>query len=79
MRYLIRTISLSTNQPVRYPFIKHLASIAEKETESMGLNSPVEEPLTQKDREELNIPDVRTFLRHVEAAPKEVYNFVKRL
>ena len=45
----------------------------------MALNSPAEEPLTREDREELNFPDVRTFVRHVELAPREVYNLVMRL
>ena len=72
-------MSLSTNQPIRYPSIKHLASIAEEETESIGLNPLTKEPLTQEDQEELNFPDVRTFLRHVEAAPKEVYDSIMRL
>ena len=72
-------MSSSTNQPVRYPSIKHLTSITEEKTKSVGLNLPVKEPLTQEDQKELNFPDVRTFLCHVEAAPKEVYNSVLRL
>ena len=72
-------MSSSTNQPIGYPSIKHLASIAEEKTKGVGLNPPVEEPLTQEDWEELNFLDVRTFLCHVEAAPKEVYDSVMRL
>ena len=45
----------------------------------MGLKPPAKEPPTQENREKLNFPDVHTFLRHVEAALKEVYNSVMRL
>ena len=72
-------MSSSTNQPIGYPSIKHLASIAEEETKGMGLNPPAEEPLTQEDWEELNFPNVRIFVRHMELAPREVYNSVMRL
>ena len=72
-------MSSSTNQPVRYLSIKHLVLIAEEETESVGLNPPAKEPLTQEDQKELNFPDVHTFLRHIEVVLKEVYNSVMRL
>ena len=36
-------------------------------------------PLTQDDREELNLSDIRTFLLHVNVALKEVYNSTMRL
>ena len=75
-------MSLSTNQPVGYLSIWHLASITEKDdTESVSLNlQPAEElPLTQDDQEELNFPNECIFLRHVETAPREVYNSVMRL
>ena len=62
-------MSSSTNQLVGYSSIKHLASITEEQTEL----------LTREDREELNFPDVRTFVRHVELAPREVYDSVMRL
>ena len=71
-------MSSSINQFVKYPSIKHLASIAEKETKSMGLNPPAERPLTQEDQEELNFSDVCTFIYHVESAPREVYDLVMR-
>ena len=45
----------------------------------MALNPLAKKPLTQKDREELNFPDVRTFLHHVEVAPREIYDSVMRL
>ena len=45
----------------------------------MTLNPPAKKPLTQKDQEELNFSDVCTFLRHLEATPREVYNSVMRL
>ena len=71
---------LSTDRPVGYPSIQHLASIAEEATnDGMFLNSPAEEPLTQENREKLNFPDVRTFVRHVELAPREVYDSIIRL
>ena len=71
---------LSTDQPIGYPFIQHLASIAkEKTTESVSLNPPTKELLTPEDREELNFSDVCTFIHHVELAPREVYNLVIRL
>ena len=45
----------------------------------MALNSPAKEPLTQENREELNFSNVCTFIRHVELAPRKVYNSVMRL
>ena len=73
-------MSLSTDQLVGYPFIWHLASIAEEETKSVSLNSPAEEPsLTQDNQEELNFPDIRIFLCHMKATPREIYNFVIKL
>ena len=72
-------MSSSTNQPVGYPSIKHLVSIAEEETKGVGLNLLAKKLLTWEDREELNFSDVRTFLRHVEATPKEIYNSVIKL
>ena len=72
-------MSLSTNQLVGYSSIKHLASITEEQTEGVSLNSPAKELLTREDREELNFPDVRTFVRHMELAPREVYDLVMRL
>ena len=75
-------MSLSTDQPVKYPSIQHLASITEEDnTEGIFLNpQPAKElPLTRDDREELNFPDERTFLCHVETTPREVYNLVMRL
>ena len=72
---------MSTKQPVGYPSIRHLVSILEKEkaTKGMPLNPPAKEPLTQENQEELNFSDVRTFVRHVESTPREVYNLVRRL
>ena len=72
---------LSTKQPVGYSSIWHLASIIKekKATKGVLLNPPTEELLTQKDREKLNFFNVRTFVRHVESAPREVYNSVMRL
>ena len=72
-------MSSSTNQSIGYLSIKHLASIAEKKSKGMGLNPPAKKPLTQKDWEELNFPNVRIFVCHVELAPKEVYNLIMRL
>ena len=73
-------MSLSTDWPASYLSIRHLASIAEKATNNgMALNPPAEEPLTREDQEELNFPDVRTFIRHVKLAPREVYDLVMRL
>ena len=73
-------MSSSTDQPVSYPSIQHLALIAEEETiEGVSLNPPAKEPLTQEDREELNFPDIRIFVCHVKLAPKEVYDSVMRL
>ena len=72
-------MSSSTNQPIGYPSIKHLASIAKEETKGVGLNPPVKKSQTRKDQEELNFSDVHTFLRHVEAAPKKVYDSIMRL
>ena len=76
MRHLIKTISSSTNQPVGYLFIKHLASIVEKKTEGVGLNSSAKKLLTREDWEELNFPNVRTFVCYVKLAPREIYNSV---
>ena len=73
-------MSSSTDRPAGYPSIRHLASIAEKTTNNgVTLNPPAKEPLTREDREELNFPDVRTFVHHVKSAPREVYNLVMRL
>ena len=72
-------MSLFTDQPTSYSSIWHLASIAEKKTKSMALNPPAKELLTWEDQKELNFSDVRTFLRYVEAAPREIYNSVMRL
>ena len=44
----------------------------------MALNSPAKEPLTREDQKELNFSDIRTFVRHVESAPREVYDSVMR-
>ena len=80
MRYLIRTIFLSTDRPAGYLSIQHLASIAEEATnDSVALNPPAEKPLTRKNWEALNFPDIYTFVRHVESAPREVYNSVIKL
>ena len=71
---------LFTDQSVDYPSIWDLASIAEEATNNgMALNLSAKELLTQEDWEELNFPDVRTFVCHVESAPREVYNSVMRL
>ena len=72
---------LSTKQPVGYLLIQHLASIIKEEKAIKGvlLNPLTKEPLTRKDREELNFPEVCTFVRHVELAPRKVYNLVMRL
>ena len=73
-------MSLSTNQPVGYPSIRHLALIVEKKTtEGVPLNSPAKKPLTREDQEKLNFPDVRTFICHVELAPREVHDLIMRL
>ena len=73
-------MSLSTDRPIGYPSIGHLASIVEEETtENVPLNPPAEEPLTQEDQKELNFPDIRTFVCHVKSAPKKVYDSVMRL
>ena len=73
-------MSSSTNRLVGYPSIQHLASIVGKETtKSMLLNLPTKESLTWKDQEKLNFPDIRTFVRHVELALREVYDSVIRL
>ena len=80
MRRLIKTISLSTNQPVGYPSIKHLTLIPEETTKGVSLNQPANEPpLTQNNCEELIFPDVCTFMRHVDKAPDEVYDSIMRL
>ena len=71
-------MSLSTDQPVGYPSIQHLASSAEEKTKGVTLNPPAEEPLTWKDREKLNFSNICIFLRHMETAPREVYNSVMR-
>ena len=73
-------MSLSTDRPTSYPSIRHLTSIAEETTNNgVALNPSAQEPLTQEDREELNFPDVRTFICHVQSAPKEVYDSIMRL
>ena len=73
-------MSSSTDRPAGYLFIWHLASIAEEATNNgVALNPPAKEPLTQKNREELNFPNVRTFVRHMESALREVYDSVMRL
>ena len=73
-------MSSSTDRPAGYPSIQHLVLIAEKTTnDGMALNPPAKKPLTREDREELNFPNVRTFVRHVESAPREVYNSIMRL
>ena len=73
-------MSSSTNQLIRYPSIKHLTSIPEEITKSVLLNQPANEPpLMQNNCEELIFPDVRTFVRHVDEAPDEVYDSVMRL
>ena len=74
-------MSLFTDQPVGYPSIWHLASITEVEEtiKSMSLNpQPAKKPLTQDDWKKLNFSDVRTFVRYVEMALREVYNLVMR-
>ena len=45
----------------------------------MGLNLSTEKPLTEENQEKLNFPDVCIFVRHVESAPREVYNLIMRL
>ena len=45
----------------------------------MPLNPSVEKPLIWEDQEELNFPDLCTFVHHVELASREVYNSVMRL
>ena len=45
----------------------------------MALNPPAKELLTWEDWEEFNFPDVCTFLRHVKAISRKVYNSVMRL
>ena len=74
-------MSLSTKQPVGYLLIRHLVSIIEekKATKGVPLNSPAKKLLTREDQEELNFPDVCTFVRHVKLAPKKIYNLVIRL
>ena len=73
-------MSLSINQTIGYLSIWHLASIAEEATNNgVTLNPPTKEPLTWEDWEELNFPDVRTFVRYVKSALREVYNLVMRL
>ena len=71
---------LSTDQPAGYPSIWHLASIAEKATNNgVALNPLAKEPLTQKDREELNFPDICIFEHYVRLTPREAYDSVMRL
>ena len=74
-------MSSSTKQPVGYPSIQHLTLLIREKTAIEGVlwNLLAEEPLTREDREELNFPDVRNFIRHVELAPKEVYDSIMRL
>ena len=73
-------MSLSTDQPVGYPSIQHLASIAEKATNnSIALNSPAKKLLSWEDQEELNFSDVHIFVHYVESTPRKVYDSVMRL
>ena len=72
-------MSLSIDQPVGYPSIQHLASIAGEETKSIVLNPPIKDLLIRESQKELNFPDICIFLCHVKAASKEVYNFIIRL
>ena len=73
-------MSLSTDWPIDYLSIWHLASITEKATNKSVTSNPLaEKPLTWEDQEELNFPDVRTFLCYIEAASKELYDSVMRL
>ena len=72
-------MSLSTNQPIKYPSIKHLILIPEETTEGVSLNQPANEPLlTQNNCEELIFPDVRIFVRHMDEAPDKMYDSVMR-
>ena len=74
---------LSTDQPVGYPSIWHLASIIKekKTTKSVLLNPQLAKKpsLTQDDQKELNFSDVRTFIRHMKVTSRVVYNLVMRL
>ena len=71
---------LFTSQPVEYPSIKHLTSILEETTKGVSLNQLANElPLTRNNCEELIFPDVRTFVRHMDETPDEVYDSVMRL
>ena len=73
-------MSLSTDWSAGYPSIQHLASIAEETiNNSVTLNPPAKKLLTREDWEKLNFSDVCTFVRHVELAPRKVYNLVMRL
>ena len=73
-------MSLSTDRFADYLSIQHLALITEKATNNdVALNPPAEEPLTRENQEKLNFPDVCTFVRHVELAPREVYNLIMKL
>ena len=73
-------MSLSTNQPVGYPSIKHLTSISEETTKGVSLNQPANEPpLTQNNHEELIFPDVHIFVCHMDEVPDKVYGFIMRL
>ena len=54
--------------------------IPEETIEGVSLNQPANEPsLTRNNCEKLIFPDVRTFVRHVDEAPNEVYDSVMRL
>ena len=66
---------MSTDQPAGYLSIQHLALIAEEETKGVAVNSPAKKLLNQKNQEELNFSNVRTFLRHMEVALKKVREF----
>ena len=73
-------MSSSIDRPAGYLSTQHLASIAKEATNNgMALNPPAKKPLTWENREELNFPDVCTFVRHVELALRKVYNLVMRL
>ena len=73
-------MSLSTNQSVGYPSIKHLTLIPKEITKGVSLNQPANKPpLTRNNHEKLIFLDVRTFVRHVDKAPDEVYDSVMRL
>ena len=73
-------MSSSTNQLIEYLSIKHLTSIPKETTEGVSLNQPANEPpLTQNNYKELIFSDVRTFMRHMDETPNEVYDSVMKL